>query len=278
MPPLLRAFAALWRVSLATMIQYRGEVALWALWGIIYPCVAMAMWGAAAGGDGGGVAGGGDGAGQRFGGFGPREFAAYFLLTMVVGHFCTAWDLFEFGHVVRSGALSPRLLRPILPLWSSLADNLAFKVVTLSVVGPLWIMIAWLAQPAFATRPIDVLLGVPALLIGAALNYLLGYTLSLVAFWTTRTDAVGEFWFGASMLFGGRMAPLALLPGVLQWMTLAMPFRWIINFPATALMGRLSVAEMLTGLACQLVWLAIGLVAFRVLWREGLKRYSAVGA
>ena len=43
----LIALSAYMRTSIATMIQYRGEIILWAVWGVIYPAVAMAMWAAA---------------------------------------------------------------------------------------------------------------------------------------------------------------------------------------------------------------------------------------
>lgn len=58
------ALPAFWRQSLATMLQYRGEIALWAVWGVVYPAVAMAMWAAAVRGAPGG---------QEIGGFMPRS-------------------------------------------------------------------------------------------------------------------------------------------------------------------------------------------------------------
>jgi hypothetical protein len=36
-----------------------------------------------------------------------RDFAAYFLLMMISGHFSTAWDVFEMGWFVRTGRMSP---------------------------------------------------------------------------------------------------------------------------------------------------------------------------
>ena len=102
MNTVIAAMPAFLRLALAEMFQYRGEIILWAIWGIVYPAVAIAMWSAA-------VSGNESGAGIH--GFGSRDFAAYFLLTMVVGHFATAWDVYEMGHRVRSGALSAALLR-----------------------------------------------------------------------------------------------------------------------------------------------------------------------
>lgn len=265
---LARAVFVLGRTSIAEMIQYRSEVALWAVWGIVYPAVALTMWNAAL-----------EGApNNTLAGFGPREFAAYFLLTMIAGHVTGAWDAWEMGYLVRTGALSPALLRPILPMWKSIADNFAYKAVTGVILIPIWLAIAWLTGAAFCATPAQFSLGLLALLLAAVLHYLWGYNIAVVAFWTTRTDAIGEMWFGSSLIFGGRLAPLALLPVPLQWAAAVLPVKWIIWFPAEALMGRLTVSEIVIGLIWQCGWIAGAVMLFRYLWPRGLKRYSAVGA
>lgn len=266
---LARALPALGRNSIAVMFQYRGEIVLWALWGVVYPAVALAMWTAA-------LPAGAPFASIR--GFAPADLAGYFLLTMIVGHFAVAWDAFELGYLVRSGRMSPLLLRPMLPIWDSVTNNVAYKCVTLIILVPIWIGFGLVAGPRFETQGVHLLLGVPAVILAAALNYLWGYVIALLAFWTTRVDAVAELWFGASLFLGGRMAPLSLLPPLLQWVAAFLPFQWIVWFPSEALLGRLSVQQMVHGLAWQIFWLALGVVLFRVVWREALKRYTAVGA
>jgi ABC-2 type transport system permease protein len=265
---LRRAFPAFLRRSLAVMFQYRGEMVLWAVWGVVYPAVAMAMWSAAVEGAGG----------EDIRGFGPRDFAAYFLLTMVVGHISTAWDVFEMGYLVRSGSMSPRLLRPMLPMWESLADNIAYKVLTLTILLPIWLGVAWVAQPRFQTTATDLALGIPAVAMGAALHYLWNYNLALAAFWVTRTDAFSEVWWGANLFLGGRIAPLTLLPMPLQWLAAVLPFKWIIWFPSSVLMGNLSAEAAVEGLLYQGGWLIAAVVAFRVIWRSAVRQYAAVGA
>ena len=263
------AMPAFLRISLSGMMQYRGEIVLWAIWGVVYPAVAMAMWGAA-------IAGSPDG--QSIHGFGPRDFAAYFLLTMIVGHVCTAWDIYEMGHLVRSGAMSPRLLRPIMPVWQSVADNIAYKLLTLMILVPIWLAVAWVAHPHFATGWVHLVIGVLAILIAAALHFIWQYNLALLAFWLTRMDGVSEIWWGMNLFFGGRLAFLTHMPIPLQWIAAVLPFKWIIWFPAATLMGQLDRRDMLIGLGWQLGWLVVGLIVFQLSWHRAVKRYSAVGA
>ncbi len=268
MRTILAALAAYMRMSLATMLQYRGEIVLWAIWGVVYPAVAMAMWSAAVRGSPGGAS---------IGGMAPRDFAAYFLLTMIVGHVAVAWDIFEMGYFVRTGLMSSRLLKPMLPVWQSLSDNLAYKTLTLAILVPIWLIVAWVVQPRFTTTPLELVLGLAAMLLGSAVHFIWNYNLALTAFWITRMDAMAETWWGMNLLFGGRIAPLTIMPLPLQWAAAALPFQWIIWFPSAALSGQLQVSTIVTGLVWQLGWLAAGLIFFRVAWRLAIRHYAAVG-
>ncbi|MEK6676148.1 MAG: ABC-2 family transporter protein [Planctomycetota bacterium] len=264
----LKAIPALFKQSVAGMLQYRGEIILWAVWGIVYPAVAIAMWSSAAKNSITGL---------DIRGYGPDEFAAYFLLTMIVGHFCTAWDVYEMGYQIKSGNMSAKLMRPLLPVWGALTDNTAFKILTMVVLAPIWVMVAWLTQPKFDTTWSHLTLGLLAMVLASTLNFIWGYTLATVAFWNTRVDALGEVWFGLSLFVGGRLAPLEILPWPLQWAAKVLPFKWVIWFPSTALIGKLDTAEMVKGILIQLIWLVVGIVLFRYAWRAGVKRYAAFG-
>jgi ABC-2 type transport system permease protein len=254
--------------ALATMFQYRGEIVLWAVWGIVFPAVSMAMWAAALIGSGS----------ESIKGYARGDFAAYFLLSMIVGHVGVAWDVYEMGYMVKDGRLSPKLLRPIHPIWSSIAGNVAYKALTLVVLVPTWVVAAVVFRPRFEADPMHAAVGIVATLLGGALSYLLGYVVALAAFWTTRMDAVAETWFGGSLIFGGRVAPLALLPVQLLWVADVLPFKWMLWFPVHVLSGKATGTEMIVGLTVQIGWMTATVAAFGPLWRRAVRRYSAVGA
>jgi ABC-2 type transport system permease protein len=85
-------------------------------------------------------------------------------------------------------------------------------------------------------------------------------------------------YFLASWFLSGLMAPLALLPPIVQAVAAALPFRWFVAFPAELILGRLSVEQAVQGLLMQLLWLVLIYGIFTFLWKEGVKQYSAVGA
>lgn len=262
-----RSFFAFLRKGIAVMLQYRGEIVLWAIWGLVNPAVSYALWSAAAAGNKSGT----------IAGFGRGEFAAYFFAMMIVGHLTQAWDTYEVGQLVRTGDMSPKLLRPILPIWEALAGNLSYKITTLAFVVPMWCLFAWLVTPTFETHAWQFGLGLIAIVLGAALNFVLNYFFALVAFWTPKLDAMGELYFGACMLWGGRFAPLDALPPILHLLADIQPFKWMFAFPTELLMGRIAdPVRAVQGLGVQLVWIAASIVAFRLLWSAAVKRYTAV--
>jgi ABC-2 type transport system permease protein len=65
---------------------------------------------------------------------------------------------------------------------------------------------------------------------------------------------------------------------VIQQAAYLLPFRWIIYFPIEVAMGRLSPNEVRIGLAAQLAWIGLLLLLLNLVWRSGVKRFSAVGA
>jgi ABC-2 type transport system permease protein len=102
--------------------------------------------------------------------------------------------------------------------------------------------------------------------------------LALAAFWTTRVSAINQMYFVALLFLSGQIAPLALLPLPVRVAAMILPFRWMIGFPVDLLLGHLTPVETLTGLAAQALWIGLGFLLVRIVWRAGVRVYSAVGA
>ena len=100
----------------------------------------------------------------------------------------------------------------------------------------------------------------------------------MAAFWTTRINAINQTYHIILLFMSGQFAPLSLLPEPLQWLAAILPFRWLIAFPVELILGHLTPGEALTGLGMQLLWLGIIWVSLILVWRAGVKHYSAVGS
>ena len=131
---------------------------------------------------------------------------------------------------------------------------------------------------SISPAPWAIALFIPILLIAFTVRFLLEWTLSLVAFWITRVGAINQTYFVLMLFLSGQIAPLTLLPFPVQIVADILPFRWIIGFPVELLLGRLTLFETLIGLGAQVTWLLISFVLLRIIWRGGIRVYSAVGA
>jgi len=249
-------------VYYAYMVEYRAELLLWVLSGIL-PFILMGAWVQAA--EGGTL------------GLSPIEFARYFLATFIARQFTVVWVIWEFEREVVEGKLSPRLLQPLDPVWHHLASHLAERVArlpfTLILVG-----VFFLLYPQAFWVPTWSGLGLAALASALAfsLRFLMQYTFALFAFWTERASAIEEVWFLLYLFLSGMIAPLEVFPPIVRAVVAWTPFPYMIHFPAALLMG-LPVNLPQAALVIT-SWGLVFLGWNRWLWRRGLKRYSGMGA
>jgi ABC-2 type transport system permease protein len=90
--------------------------------------------------------------------------------------------------------------------------------------------------------------------------------------------ALNEFYYALAILFGGLFVPLDLLPQFVQGIAQVLPFQLTLYFPIQLILGRLPADVIVLNFALGVIWLGVALVLFQLVWRAGVKRFSAVGA
>ncbi|HET7559022.1 MAG TPA: ABC-2 family transporter protein [Limnochordia bacterium] len=262
-----RAYRAVLANSWATMVQYRAAVVLWTLWSLGGPVIQLAVWAAIAGAQGGAV-----------GGFTRDAFVAYFLVQMIVYHFTSAWQVYEFSYQIRQGSLSFQLLRPFDPSHYIVAGNVAFKLLNLVWLIPIWAGLFWIYRPHFAPSLGQAALFIVTLVWAGALRFLWVHCWAMLSFWTVRASNISDLFEGVVYLVGGGVAPIAVLPPLLQSVAGLLPFRYMLGFPIEVALGRVAGADAWWGIGWMAFWTALFFVVYRALWAAGLKRFGAVGA
>jgi ABC-2 type transport system permease protein len=263
----LGVYRALLRVGAASAIQYRASGVIWMIGSILEPVIYLVVWSVVARSSGGQV-----------GGQGPHEIAAYYIALMLVNHLTFSWIMEIYQYRIQYGELSFQLLRPLHPIHSDLAENVAYKFVMLVFMLPAVLLLIIAFRPHFDFVPWSLLCTLLALPLALGLRFCLDWTLALAAFWTTRTTAINRIYFSLMVFLGGRVAPLSLLPGGLHRLSDVLPFYYGLGFPTELLLGRLDTAHAFRGLCMQLAWLAGALLMLSCVWRFALRRFSAVGA
>ena len=269
----MRQAARLARVLLATqyahMLEYRAEIALWALSGLI-PLVMMALWihqADTAVGLGGGTEAG----------LSRLDLARYFLSAFVVRQFTIAWVVFAFEEDALQGRLSPMLLQPLPPLWRYLTAHLGEQATrfpfVLGLMALFLLMVPWAFWIPSPGRLVQAMLATG---LAFAVNFLMQSLLAVLCFWSERASALERLHTLAMLFLSGLMAPLEVFPPAMRHIASWTPFPWVVHFPARLLAG----AEMDVGqgFAAQLGWVTLLLPLTLLLWRAGVRRYAAMGA
>ena len=253
---------ALLSVYYAYMVEYRAELLLWVLSGSL-PLILMGVWIQAS-------------QGGRFG-FTPVEFARYFLAAFIVRQFSVVWVIWEFEREIVEGKLSFRLLQPLDPVWHHFGSHFAERFARLPFAIALIVLFFLLYPQAFWIPSLPTLLLFGLLcLFTFVFRFLMQYTLAMFAFWTERAAALEQFWFLFYLFLSGMIAPLQVFPPLVRTIALWTPFPYLINFPASVLVGL--PVDWGQGLLVMGLWSGLFWVLNRWLWRRGLKQYSGMGA
>ena len=265
---MLRIYQRLWQVNWAEQWQYRANLFMYILYWIVQPVVYIAVWTSIANAQG------------NVKGFTANDFVTYYMVMLIVDQITSEIVIYILGFKIQDGTLSGELIRPIHPvLTNTLMNNIAFKALTTLVLIPVWIVLSLLFKPTFdSVTWANLLLSVPALIIGFAVNFLIGSSIVCVAFWTQRVWALYRLYGVPLALFSGQFVPLQLMPKVIQDVAFYLPFQLFKYFPTQLILGKLSVEEILRGYTVGIVWLIISYILFRFAWSRGLKQFSAVGA
>ncbi|WP_438015619.1 ABC-2 family transporter protein [Sorangium sp. So ce315] len=259
-----RAFPTLLRVGVAAALAYRAEMLIWMLTTTM-PLVSLALWSAVA--ESGPV-----------GRFGARDFTAYFLAILIVRQLTGSWLVWEMNMDIKSGALSQRLLRPIHPLITYAADNLAALPLRAMLCLPIAI-IALVATSGERFEPTAFELGIwAASLVGAwAINFFTMALIGSLAFVIESSTAVFDVYLAAFMIFAGYLVPIELFPSWLGDIARVLPFRYSLAFPVELITGLLPPGRALTELGVQWAFAAGTAAVALVAWRAGVRRFSAFG-
>jgi len=255
---------ALIKSTWLSWMQHRSFFFLLAFLWMISPLIYLFVWSTAAGD-------------KTVEGLTRGEFVAYYLVLILVNQLTYSQTNWTVGDLIRDGRMNVLLLRPLSPLYDALSAEVASKVVYMAFAIPMAAILALVLRPELHVTPRGGLAFVPALALAGALRFFWGYWLALLAFWATRADALLALQDSLVFLLAGQVAPIALLPDLMQKAATVLPFRYMIGFPVEVLTGQLDGVELGIGFAFQAGWLGITLALFVAMWRTGLEHYSAVG-
>jgi ABC-2 type transport system permease protein len=254
------------RISILRQIQYRAQNYFYMIGMIVEPVIYIVVWSAVANQQGGVVAG-----------YTAGTFAAYFIVWTLVRNMNIVLTPYDWENRLQHGQLSAELLRPIHPLHKDVAEFAGWKVVVIILWLPLAAVLILIFRPSLNPTWFQGLVFFFAIWGAYLIRTMFLSLLGMITFWTTRVGAIFQLYFAIELILSGRLVPMPLMPEWVQKVAVFLPFQWTFYFPINALVGKPDPAQLLIGLGVQVLWILIGIGLVNIVWRQAIRRFSAVG-
>jgi ABC-2 type transport system permease protein len=268
-------YLAIFRVSLSERMTYRGDFLLATIFRFLPMVTTILLWNAIY-----------EGARRKdsdMAGFSFKEMIAYLLLTHISRMFSSMPNLAAgIAREVREGTLKRYLLQPIDMIAYLLSYRVAHMVAyiaTSALPYALLFLVCQVTLGVFDRFPDAATLAAYA--VSLILAFLVGFffevSVGMVGFWFLEVTSLLYIVMTLNFFISGQMMPLNLLPQPWFGLLKILPFQYMAYFPAVVFLGKVRGAELWLMLLGELIWAVAFMVLARVLFRMGLRRYSAFG-
>jgi ABC-2 type transport system permease protein len=226
-----------------------------------------------------GAAGGGADLGVAINGFTLTQMLWYLTITEAITMSAPRLAQ-QIDEDVRSGTLAVRLLKPmdypIYCLSTAAGERLVRFVVNLGIGSVITLILVGPGKEGISGQPATLVMLSTTVLMAFLLDGLANLLIGLSAFWLEDTSGILLIYSRLTMILGGMLIPIELLPPWLQDIVTALPFPYIIWGPAH-LFVKPNWQDWQHLLAAQSIHTILLLAAVRLLYSRALGRISAHG-
>jgi ABC-2 type transport system permease protein len=265
-----RKYAKVFALGLQEQMEYRFNTLLESFVGLGSFVVTLFLWSSIFAANGG----------KAIGGMSFPQMLTYVLLSKF-------WDWVQnpggeldtmIPEDIRNGGLSKVLARPLSDRYYRLCLYLSHRILygflrMLPVVALMCLMPGLFALPVgpeYALLPLVMLLSL-------LLQFTFSYTVALMAFWFLAIDGLLFLKRIIVSFLAGAWIPLMLLPSSAQKVSEILPFQYMVFFPVQLAMTRMPAGAIVRGGLTMCSWIVILWALSVLLWKRGLRHYSAAG-
>jgi ABC-2 type transport system permease protein len=270
----LRKYLNIFRVSLIERMAYRGDFLLGTVLRFLPMLTTILLWHAVYGADTEREIGQG-GTTYNF-----RAMIAYLLLVHVSRMFSSMPGLaVGVARDIREGTLKKYLVQPLDMIGYLVAYRAAHKVAYIVTSALPYALLFFLCRGFFDgfPDPLTFAAYLTTLLLGFVLGFFFEAAIGMIGFWFLEVTSFLYVINTLNFFVSGHMFPLDLLPAGLAHALKLLPFQYLAYFPAAVFLGKIHGAELVYGLLIEVAWAAGLIVLARLLYRRGLRHYSAYG-
>jgi ABC-2 type transport system permease protein len=258
-------------VSLIERMTYRGDFFLGTLLRFLPMVTTILLWQAIYAGSGQ----------EQLANYTMHDTIAYLLLVHISRMFSSMPGLAAgIARDIREGTLKKYLLQPIDMIAYLVSYRVAHKVAYIATSILPYGLLFFLCRGFFEhvpTNPLTIAAYTAALVLGFVVGFFFEACIGMVGFWFLEVTSFLYIVTTLNFFISGQMFPLELLPPFWASLLKSLPFQYMAYFPAAVFLGKIQGADLGYGLLAALGWATGFIVLSRVLYRVGLRRYSAYG-
>ena len=270
----LKKYLNIFRASLIERMAYRGDFLLGSILRFLPMLTTILLWHAVYRGAKD------DDIGQGGKTYNYHEMIAYLLLVHISRMFSSMPGLATgVARDIREGTLKKYLLQPLDMIGYLVSYRAAHKVAYIATSALPYALLFFLCSDFFSGFPDPLTFAgyVLALLLGFVLGFFFEAGIGMIGFWFLEVSSFLYVINTLNFFVSGHMFPLDLLPPSLAQALKLLPFQYLAYFPAAVFLGKIQGAELVRGLLIEVAWAVALIVLTRVLYRRGLRHYSAYG-
>ncbi len=258
----IHKISTLLKVQYSNMLEYRVEIALWAISGII-PFFMLNIWT-------------NNNLNESIN-ITNTMLSRYFISAFFVRQFSVVWVVFTFEEDSLMGKISPYLIQPLNPFFRYLAQHIAEQITRF----PFALIIAFCffifnSEIFWFPNLFILLLSFISTFLSFLIQFLMQSIIACLCFWTEKASSIERLLFIPTLFLSGLLAPVVSFPEFVKSWIYITPFPYLIDFPANLLSG--NPTNISGGVTMQILWILILFPLFKKIWSEGIKKYTAMGS
>ena len=255
----MKKYFKIFKISLISYLEYRVNFVLSFLFSLVPFSVSVLLWVAVA---------------KHSEFIKVKEVVSYYFVILIVKNITTTNSIIRFSDDIRLGELNKYLLKPY-NLMADLPERIVFIVMNFI---PLILIYTFLHNYInLDLSLIKVFFFIIFLILGYLINFFIDFLIGLYSFYFSKVSSLYTSIKVLRNLSAGNIFPLLMLPAKIFLTLQFLPFMYTSYVPTMLLLERTSFDLMLKNLFISVVWLTILCLFSAMLWKRGMKRYSAYG-
>lgn len=263
----LRKWRAVFAIYFQDGLAYRASGVIWILTDVVTAVTMPLVWARANAVQGAAISG-----------FSASDFVLYYLCMLMLGSFITSHIMWDLAMEIKEGQFTVMLVRPISFYQFTFLRNLSWRIIRTGLFLPMFCLLLYAYKGYLGEA--HVWLGWQFWL-SALLGHLVSFTfvmmMAMFALFVQEVFSIFELYYVPMLFLSGQLFPISVLPSWAAFLAKLFPFYFTTGAPTEILIGRVTGDGITHVLLMQCFWIVFAYIGSRLLWRKGLKHYTAVG-